>query len=317
MILIVTHQRGFEADHVIDALRLRHAPLFRFNTDCGGQGDGFAVTIGAEPRSVLNCDGRVLNLSDVTAAWFHQPPPDARDDLGSSFPAHLRLESFRAAYDWIFEQVSAPWLNCPVSVYTAANKMRQLIVAKSAGLRVPDTLVANSAAAVRRFATKHAGNVVVKNLATPWYVTSEGTVAAFTKRLETDVLDDASAIEFAPLVYQERLERALDVRAVVVGPDVFSAAISPKSMDSQDDIRRIPLTEARYDPLGLPPEIQTGLQRLMSVFGLQYCSADFAVTDKGAWYFLDLNATGAFLWVEKLAGFPISARIADYLASRC
>src|SRR3990172_7569287 len=105
MILIVTHRRGFEADPVIDALRLRHVPLLRFNTDCGGEGDGIAVTLGAEPQSVLICDGRVLNLSEVSAAWFHQPPPNVRVDLESSLPTHLRLESFRAAYDWIFEQV--------------------------------------------------------------------------------------------------------------------------------------------------------------------------------------------------------------------
>jgi hypothetical protein len=35
IVFIVTHQRGFEADPVIDELRKRGIRVFRFNTDAG------------------------------------------------------------------------------------------------------------------------------------------------------------------------------------------------------------------------------------------------------------------------------------------
>lgn len=316
MILIVTHQRGFEADHVIDVLRARDVPLLRFNTDCSGEGDGIAADVSVGLKSTLYCDGRTLSLSEVTAAWFQQAPPGGQGTTTQKLAAQLRVESFRAAYDWIFDQVSAPWLNRPASVYAAANKMRQLGMASAAGLAVPRTMVANKADAVRRFAAEHDGNVIVKNLATPWYVGPSGTVAAFTKRLESTMLEDAPAIEFAPLVYQERIQRVLDVRVVVVGDRIFAAATESNAAAGQDDIRRVPLSEARYVPTELPSDVRGGLLKVMDIFDLQYCSADFVVADTGKWYFLDLNATGAFLWVEKLAGFAISACIADYLMSR-
>ena len=140
-------------------------------------------------------------------------------------------------------------------------------------------------------------------------------MAAYTKHLSPEALADATAVAFAPLVYQARIDRTLDVRTVVVGTDIFSAGTA-SSEDGLDDIRRVPLAEARYEAIALPDEARSGLRQLMTMLELEYISADFAVSENGDWYFLDLNATGAFLWVEKLAGFPISARIAEYLAVR-
>ena len=138
----------------------------------------------------------------------------------------------------------------------------------------------------------------------------------FTKQFDVSVLKDNHAIGFAPLVYQEFIDRKLDVRSVVVGKEVFSAATSTSSPDAINDIRRVPLADAQYHAINLPIDVQNALQRLMGALQLEYASVDFVVSKQGEWYFLELNATGAFLWVQELSGLPIVSNIANYLASR-
>jgi glutathione synthase/RimK-type ligase-like ATP-grasp enzyme len=313
MILVVTHRRGFEADTVIDRLRESGAEVVRFNSDCTGDDDGFDLSPHLGDAQILRCDNRHIRLKDARIAWFHQPPPDVRTSNSDSLLAQLRMDSFRAGLEYAFEQITASWLNAPAAVYRAANKIRQLAVAKEIGLEIPATVVTNSAVLLKEFWNEHAGRLIVKNLSTPWYSSPNGTVAAYTKELSPESFGDPKTIQFAPLIYQQHLVRVRDVRVVVVGDQMFSAATSPTSPESYEDIRRIPLSEAIYIPLALPDSIGGKLRLLMKTFELRYASIDFAVTRAGNWYFLDLNATGAFLWVEKLAGLPISASIAKYL----
>ena len=122
--------------------------------------------------------GRVVDLSELKVAWFHQPSPDVLLDSNRTLMAHLRRQSFSVAHDWTLENLTVPWLNHPRSVYTASSKARQLQVAKHCGLQIPDTLITNSTDDVRSFCNGHKDRIIVKNLATPWYIEQGKTVAA-------------------------------------------------------------------------------------------------------------------------------------------
>jgi hypothetical protein len=80
------------------------------------------------------------------------------------------------------------WVNNPNRNADAAYKPRQLVVAVECGLTVPDTLITNTAEAVRRFAGR--GVTVAKTLGAPTILEDGGYKTAFTHRLDaTDVAD--------------------------------------------------------------------------------------------------------------------------------
>lgn len=315
MILVLTHRRGFEADHVIDVLRSRGVPFFRFNTDFNIKGTGIDIDLSNSNTSVtLCCDGCSISISQVSVAWFQQPPPEP--NCNHALPFILQYKSFQSAYNWVCSQISGFWLNHPSKVYAAANKAYQLKVAMEAGLNIPKTIITNNSYNVRDFFKQYNGQVIVKNLATPWYIDSKGqTVAAYTKPLISGHLQNPEKIEFSPLIYQQFIHRIADVRAVVVGSQIFAAATNIANKSGHYDIRRIPLEKAVYTQISLPAEIYNYLLTVMDRLDLKYSSIDLAVGSDGKYYFLDLNSTGAFIWLEKLANLPISNAIADFLIS--
>ena len=312
-ILVITHRKAFEADTVIDELRVRSVPFFRLNTDFQDVLDGLAIGISADPEVILSCDGRQVNLREISAAWFHQPPPDPGQFIDSNIESRLRGSSFSTALSFVFEALSVRWLNRPSYVFRAANKVTQLEAAKGAGLSIPETLVSNQSEQISKFAVEHGGQVIVKNLSSPWLVSASKTVASFSKKLDKEMLEDPSSIAYAPLIYQRFIERSADVRVVYVGGKTFSACIRPDSRMSMVDIRRVPLDSADYREIELPSEIVDQISRMMRGLTLEYASMDFAIDHNSRWFFLDLNCTGAYLWVERLVGHRVTSEICEFL----
>ncbi|HHT9120986.1 MAG TPA: ATP-grasp domain-containing protein [Candidatus Hypogeohydataceae bacterium YC41] len=314
MILILTHRLGFESDYVIDLLRSKGAKFFRFNAELDVNGTGIDISFSAnEPSIIFYCDGRSVLLKEISVAWFQQPPRDT--ELISNYNQIQRLQhkSFLSAYYWACNQFSGTWLNKPSSVFVASNKIRQLEVAKKIGLNIPQTIVTNNPSKVAEFFGQCNGQVIVKNLDTPWYVDKEErTWAAYTKALTSTHLQAPEKIKPAPLIYQQYIPRKVDIRAVVVGTDIFAGMSIVNGLNRYDS-RRISFDKVLYTPVSLPDGIRDQLLKLMTYFDLQYASADFCVASDGRYYFLDLNCTGTFIWLEKLANLPISTAIANFL----
>lgn len=316
MILILTHKRGFEADHVIDILKQRDVPFFRFNSDFDA--DSKINNVVSIPKSLVKfeSDHRSLLLSDVSVAWFQQPPPQPEFDSRNTLIQTLQNKNFQASYYWALKQIQGRWLNNPFKVLNAANKLFQLESALKVGLFIPDTLVTNSYSDVLNFYKKHQKQVIVKNLATPWYINSKGkTVAAYTKLLTSDHLREEK-ICVTPLIYQEYIERKYDVRVVVIGTDIFTAATPTTENIGKYDIRRIPFDKIDYMKIDLPINIRDKIIALMSYLDLQYASIDFTINQFGQYFFLDLNCTGAFIWLESIVKYPISEKIVNFLIGK-
>jgi glutathione synthase/RimK-type ligase-like ATP-grasp enzyme len=51
----------------------------------------------------------------------------------------------------------------------------------------------------------------------------------------------------------------------------------------------------------------------MKRLGLEFGALDFIVTETGVWYFLEVNPSGQWLWIEDLTGLPIADSIAYWL----
>ena len=319
-VLIITKSDDNESvGMVAEAVRERGGRAFRFDTDrfpseirlVARYGPG-----GAE-RLALSAGDEEVDLAEVTALWHRRLHVAGR--LPREMDAQLRAASAgeaRATVMGLLAALDVFRLDPEENIRRAAHKQLQLRLAREAGLDVPRTLITNDPAAVRDFAASCPGRVVTKMMSSFAVYDAGGREhVVFTNELRPEDLADLSGLRLCPMTFQERVEKAAELRVTVVGRRVFTASVnSGASARAADDWRRdgLGLVEA-WEEDELPREVEGALLRLMDACGLNYGAADFIRTPDGRHVFLEVNPSGEFFWLERRPGLPISAAIADLL----
>ena len=313
-VFVVTHQRGFEADPIIDILVQEEIPVFRFNGNDDQNSSQISLMIREDGLDVsFCCDGSEIRQSEIGVGWCQQLPPylGQASSIEESLQRENLWEAQRAAYELLG---NIPWLNSPQKVISASCKPWQLFQAMSLGFRISRTIISNKPEDIRRFCLKQA--TIAKNLATPWVIEKGGEVnAAYTQLVKPEWLEDDDELAFCPVIYQEFCKRRRDYRVTAIAGKFFAVCCEPKS-GQEEDIRLDSTTGEAYRPCELESPILAKLQQLMDRLGLQYCGADFMEDEEGNLYFLEMNTCGAWWWVDDLYGGAIGRAIADYLKSQ-
>jgi len=308
----MTHRRGFEADAVIDMLRNRAVPVFRFNSDDGEHASYTSYNIRKENTDIrLTCDAREIDTSNIAVGWCQQNPPYLRQTATDM--QCLQRENLWAAQLALSDILCVPWLNRPRCVLSASNKILQLMQAQRLGMPIMQTLISNDPKRIRGFASEVP--VVAKNLATPWMPTSKNHLdAAYTKIVCSDWLACDEDLAFCPVIYQTYCARRADYRVVVVDQRTFAARCKPNEWQ-HEDIRHGSLIESLYEACTFDSGILQKLTTLMKDLSVNYCSADFMEDTRGNIYFLELNVCGAWWWIDRVYNGAVCKAIADYLQS--
>lgn len=308
MILIVTHRRGFEADRIIDRLHNLGEPVFRLNTDIDPNYLVLTLSVSSDTKDCKFFSGeRELNIKDITIAWFQQSWSWIEPTEPLEF---ARQQSYQALLEATLDEIETPWLNSPSSVKVASNKSRQLLNAVRVGLQIPTTLISNHPESVCQFAMRNS-RIVAKSISPQWLNICGNDNAAYTQKFELSWITDRAAISYAPVAYQEFHRRKNDIRAVVVGDQVFCAYCEAKESYPAYDVRKEP--NLQFVPHQLPVKIEIGLKNLMKSLGVQYCSADFIENMDGEIFFIDLNVSGSWWWIDDLYSGAVTDSIASYL----
>lgn len=198
----------------------------------------------------------------------------------------------------------------------ADSKPDQLRLAQQLGLEIPETIITNDPDAVRAFA-RRAGPVVAKMLVPP---AASGPLrdgeaeVMFTTAMTDDDLAQLDGLDLCPMIFQQRIDTARDVRVTLVGKRLFAAAIDASARRGGDpDWRRHSYAHDRapaWQPCELPRTLADRLVQLADRARLNYASVDLVVRPDGSHVFLELNATGSFAFL----GAPHAGAIADAIA---
>jgi glutathione synthase/RimK-type ligase-like ATP-grasp enzyme len=280
-----------------------------YGGESGGRVTGVTGATGA-------AGGGEFDLSEVGAVWHRRLRVAARVPRGMD--AQLRAASVgesRAALLGVLAGLTAFRVDPEAAIRRAEQKPLQLRVARELGLEVPRTLVTNDPSAVRAFYAACGGRLVAKMLSSFAVYDREGRESVvFTNPVGPEDLEDLSGLSLCPMTFQERVEKALELRATVVGRRVFTASVdSQASARAAHDWRRDGARLVNgWRPYQLPPEAEGRLLALMDYFGLNYGAADFILTPEGRHVFLELNPSGEFFWLDG-PDLPISAALADVL----
>ena len=320
-ILIVTHTRDNESIRLVTgALEARGERAYRFDTDLYPTEIrlSLAEEEGAGP-GWIDGPGGPLDLAEVTAIWYR------RNSIGAGIPAdldpQLRAPSIEESRRMVFGMIAAleVFTIDPIeAIRRAEHKPLQLRLARRLGLDVPRTLSTNDPEAVRAFARGVPGGLVAKMMAS-FAVYRDGVEhVVFTNPIGEAELADLEGLDLCPMTFQERIEKALELRVTVVGRQVFAASIDSQASDrARHDWRRDGAALAtEWRPYELPAEVAARTLALMERLGLTYGACDFIVTPEGRHVFLEVNPSGEFMWLVTHAGLPIDQALAETLAGR-
>jgi glutathione synthase/RimK-type ligase-like ATP-grasp enzyme len=211
----------------------------------------------------------------------------------------------------VLSSLPALWVNHPARLADAAYKPVQLVKAARCGLVVPETLITNEPEAVGEFAGR--GRTVAKVLGANSILEADVRKIAYTRLLGHDDLADLRGIEQTTHLFQRWVPKSFEVRMIVIGEHVTTAAIRAGSAAAYVDWRS-DYENLVYDLIDPPTAIVTGVRKLMAELDLVYGALDFVVGPEGEWTFLELNAGGQYGWVEEETGAPLTDQLADLLA---
>ena len=316
-VLLLTHSNDFYTiDLVSQALARRGARPIRFNTDLFPLQVKLSARAGDERAAQLFTEtGEQASVEDVRAVWARKLwSPRMAHDLDERYRAMCVNES-TAALEGFFDALhNARWINDLDHQRHADNKQRQLRLAARAGLRVPRTLVTNDPAAARQFFAETEGQTVAK-LLRPIEVSMDAAKPfVYTNRVREEDLAGAEALRHSPMVFQELIPKACELRGAYVVGETFAGALDATGTSrGHTDWRRAAPEECRWQKAVLPNEVTSGLQALMSELGLVFGAVDLICTPAGEHVFLEVNPSGEWGMLERDLDLPISEAIAEAL----
>ena len=254
-------------------------------------------------------NGDMLDFNQVHAIWWRRPQPA---DAGAVADPDVRLftaNEWHEAISGLWQLLKGRWMNNPVRDEVASRKLLQLRLAAELGLRVPRTLVTSDPDRARAF-------IEAQGTAHTIYKTFSCTYAIWreTRLVHPEHLALLESVRVAPVIFQEYIPAAADLRITIVGRRLFPAAIYSAATDYPIDFR-LSLGQARTEATELPGDVANRLLQLMDRLGLAYGAVDMRRTPEGEHVFLEVNTAGEFLFVEERTGQPISKALAEWLAT--
>jgi MvdC family ATP-grasp ribosomal peptide maturase len=316
-VLLLTHSGDFyTVDLVAQALARRGVHPIRFNTDLFPSRVKLSAHAGGEHFTVLFTEaGEQICAEEIRAVWARKLwPPRMADDLDERYRSMCAGESAAALEGFLDAFHNARWVNDLDRQRDAENKQRQLRLAARAGLRVPRTVVTNDPAAARQFFAETDGQTVAK-LLRPLDVSMEAVKPfVYTSRVREEDLAGVEALRHSPMVFQELIPKAYELRVAWVAGKAFAGALDASGTSrGHTDWRRASPEECRWQKAQLPAEVASRLHALMSQLGLVFGAVDLICTPSGEHVFLEVNPSGEWGMLEHDLGLPISEAIAEAL----
>lgn len=317
-VLIITHTKdNASVLKVCQYIQQMGGTVIRFNVDQYP----LASTVTSQYRDgsweIILDNGNRYRLNDLTSVWYrrsHHIGHGMEDLLSPTYLPASRGEMKRTFYG-MMEALPCFQMEKYSTYRRLDSKEEQLRLAANCGLEIPATCISNSPARVKEFIREVGGTVITK-MQSSFSITQGGDEqVVFTNELTSADLNDLDSLAYCPMMFQQKLEKKLELRVTIVGDKIFAFSIdSQKEINAQVDWRKEGLALIDdWQSHTLPSSIQSQLMTLMDCYQLHYGAIDLILTPDDTYYFLELNPAGEYFWLDKLCDFEISQQIARVL----
>jgi len=298
-VLIISNKFDFSTDLIAHKLKTDGHHFLRLNRDqLGDYRIDFKPT---EPSLTVEIAGQtfVFREESLKSIYFRAPT-----FLREVFSDKLSEEEQLYNSQWaafiraltVFEDVH--WVNNPADTYKAEIKALQLKTAKGLGFRVPDTLVTNHTRPLP-------GKVLaIKSIDSAIVTVGEKEAFVYTNIIKGEDLDDQ--LYSSPFFVQQALTPKTDIRVTVIGDRVIPIRILGEG-GIDEDWRKYE-QKIRYELFELPDDIGEACLRFARKFNLQFAAIDL-IWYQEAYYFIEVNPTGEWAWLQKNTDIPFDEYI--------
>lgn len=320
-VLLVTYEGDSPTliTNMTEALARRGAQALRFDTDRFPmkQTASFRQDEGREIFEFSDGSERI-ELGPGDAIWYR------RARYGGQLPMTMDAQIRRAAVGECEDLLrgmltAAPCfvLDPPDLVKHCGNKPWQQRLARECGLATPRTLMTNNVEQAREFLKSCTHGAIAKMLsAFAVYGERNEERVVFTTALKAEHIEKLDGLRYCPMVFQERIEKRLELRITAIGRRLFAAAVDSGRMPGAEvDWREkgLALINA-WSAYSLPADVEQALHRYMDRIGMQYSAIDMLVEPGGRHVFLEANPAGEFFWLDdQEPHFPLVDAMADVL----
>jgi glutathione synthase/RimK-type ligase-like ATP-grasp enzyme len=311
MIVVVSSANDTHTQEVLGRLRRRQAEAYLLDLSTYPAESMLTITFRSDREGAaehLTTGDGGLDFSDCRVLWWRRPQPLSVDQaiVDPDHQAFAFTEAY-SAISGLWLTLDCFWINHPTQDEEAARKVRQLDMAQKVGLRIPDTCITNDPDRAREF-------IDVRGPERTVYKAFSGTDRAWreTRLVRPDEMDLLDNVRYAPVIFQEYVAAATDLRITVVEDAIFPAAIYSQETEYKVDFR-MAMDSARIEPVELPRDITASLRTFMVGLGLVYGAIDMRLTPDGQYVFLEVNPSGQWLFIEQRTGQPITDAMADLM----
>lgn len=303
--LIISSTIDFSTDLVCYQLMMSGEKFYRLNRD---EFIKHNIVVDLQKKSMMiSIEDEEYNIQfEQLKGVFYRAPVFLRTQAKAELSVQEQLE--RNQWSSFLRNLiifqNANWINNPVYTYRAENKMFQLCVSESCGLQIPKTYVSNISVNMLEREKKY----IVKSLDTALFYDTQNNKEMFTYSnvVSGEELQDYE-LASAPIIIQEFLNPKVDCRVTYIQGKLFPVKILQNGEGLYGDWR-LRKDELEYVPFQLPPNISVAICKLMQKLEIQFGGIDLAIVGE-KYFFIEVNPTGEWGWLEIKTGMQISQTI--------
>jgi len=257
---------------------------------------------------------------NINSVWYRRRPANLSCEIDNNFQASKDINKFfQSEQDGFYISMckllsKKKWLNNFDN--SRPNKIMQLLFANQVGLNIPDSKLIVDKETILSFA-KNKPKIIIKPIQDVVTV-FEGNIP-YTQYTKILTIADIKKLplSFFPCLVQEFIEKNLEIRIFFIENKLYSMAIcSTHDKKTSIDFRKYNHKYPnRNVPYKLPLIIEEKIILLMKKLKLNSGSLDLILSEKGEYYFLEVNPVGQFGMVSGPCNYYIEKIIAQSLCN--
>lgn len=318
MILIISTEHDLSTDNVISWLRYFEIKYLRINSNMNVSCNNFTISnsdLDFQLSWFHNQNEINVRFTEITSCWYRRGGLntinlyiDENDRYVSSYlnkeQSYLRK--------FVLTQLARKKHSIGDYYDNFKSKLEQLVIAKSSGLKIPDTFISSDIQ--KLFETILATSQITKGIENSAYLPNEYlSIGAGTHIVTTEVLNEFESVGLSLL--QEEIKKEFELRIFFLHGDFYSMAIfSQNDPQTQVDFRNYNYDKKnRTVPFILPSDIKKKLKGFMNRIQMNSGSIDIIYTQNNDYFFLEVNPVGQFKQVSKPCNYRLEKEIAKCL----
>ncbi len=275
----------------------------------------------------LSKDSYNNTISEIKSVWFRRPYTGVKDmvydcdNIIGIIPKPILKKALnnhaRIMKKTIFELISQ---RCKIVIgsfsITELNKFMTLIEAQRSGLCIPNTLVTNVYEDAVKFFTDNKCKIICKPLHEVVSFSIKETNETYTQF--TKLIDNVNLIpeNFDNTLFQEYVEKDFEIRTFFFKGKTHSMAILGNEYEeSIVDFRAGIGKNLRMVPYKLNEVVDTKVNNLMRIIGLNMASIDLIKSSNGKIYFLEINPVGQYDFLSDNCNYHLDYEIAKEITN--